>query len=71
MMVVGGWVLWTGLRPTYYLRVRTATDRRKLLLARKVDLVEVSRALHDASHRFGYAIGWAIDAPRPPVAPFR
>jgi hypothetical protein len=71
MMVVGGWVLWTGLRPTYYLQVRTATDRRKLLLARKVDLAAVSRALHDASHRFGYPIAWGIDAPRPPAAPFR
>jgi hypothetical protein len=71
MMLVGAWVLWTGLRPTYYLRVRTAGDSRKLLLARKVDLATLSRALHDATHRFGYVVAWGIDEPRPPMAPFR
>jgi hypothetical protein len=71
VMILGAWVLWTGLRPTYYLRVRTASEARKLLLARKIDLAELSRALHDASQRFGYAVTWGIEDPRPPVAPFR
>jgi hypothetical protein len=71
LTIIGAWVLWTGLRPAYYLRVRTATDARKLLLARRVDLAELSRALYDASQRFGYPVTWRIEEPRPPVTPFR
>jgi hypothetical protein len=67
LTVIGAWVLWTGLRPSYYLRVRTATDARKLLLARKVNLTELSMALYEASQRFGYPVAWAIEEPRPPV----
>jgi hypothetical protein len=65
MVVLGAWVLWTGLRPAYYLRVSTATDARKLLLLGKVDLAELSSALSAAQERFGYVIKWRIEEPRP------
>jgi hypothetical protein len=65
MSLLGGYVLWTGLRPAYYLRVRTADDARKLVLARKVDLAQLSAALRAAEERFGYAVQWGIDSPRP------
>ena len=65
--LVGGWVLWTGVRPAYYLRVRTHDDARKLVLDRKVDLAQLSTMLEAARSRFGYAVDWAIDEPRPPA----
>jgi hypothetical protein len=68
LSILGAWVLWTGARPAYYLRVRTALDARKLLLARRVDLPELSTALHEASRRFGYRVSWALDDPRPPTS---
>jgi len=71
-VMLGGWVLWTGIRPAYYLRVVTRDDdARKLVLKGKVDLAAVSTALHVAQSRFGYATEWQIEHPRPPAAPFR
>jgi hypothetical protein len=68
VLLLGGWVLWTGLRPAYYLRVSTATDTRKLLLVGKVDLAQLSGALRAAEERFGYPVKWNIDESRPPVS---
>ena len=68
---LGAWVLWTGVRPAYFLLVRTADDARKLVLAPTVELEHVSTFLHSASQRFGYVVEWRIDVPRPPVPPFR
>jgi hypothetical protein len=71
-MILGGWILWTGIRPAYYLRVVTRDDdARKLVLHGKVDLAAVSAALHAAQSRFGYATEWQVEHPRPPAPPFR
>jgi hypothetical protein len=71
MSGLGGYVLWTGLRPAYYLRVRLADDARKLVLARKVDLAQLSGALRTAEERFGYLVEWGIDSPRPAGSAYR
>jgi len=71
-VILGGWILWTGVRPAYYLHVVTRDDdARKLVLKGRVDLAAVSAALHSAQSRFGYATEWQIEHPRPPAAPFR
>ena len=67
LLLLGGYVVWSGVRPAYFLRVRTADDARKLVLARKVDLAQLSNALHAAQEGFGYVVEWAIEEPRPPV----
>lgn len=71
LAMLGGYVLWSGVRPGYYLLVRTNDDARKLLFHGKIDLAEVSRVLEFAHARFGYAVEWNIQHPRPPLAPFR
>ena len=67
LLLVGGYVVWSGLRPAYFLRVRTSDDARKLVLASKVNLAQLSDALHAAQERFGYVVEWAIEDARPPT----
>ncbi len=65
LAILGVWMFWNGLRPVYYLRVRTADDARKLLLPKKIDWAELSKVLYQSQRRFGYLVNWADGIARP------
>lgn len=53
---MGVWLLWTVIRRSYYVRVTTDREVRKLRLHGATDPSLLERFLADARHRFGYEI---------------
>jgi hypothetical protein len=71
LLVLGGYVLWTAVRPKLFLLVRTRNDQRKLLFHGRVDLASLRAALDEAKLRFGYDVTWAVQIPEKATRPYR
>ena len=71
LVVVGGYVLHSALRPAYYLHVRSESDARKIVFAGRVDLPSLAVVLRNANERFGYVVAWTIPEPRKTTSTYR
>jgi hypothetical protein len=60
-LVLGAYLLWTGVRRGVYFLVRTERDARKLLLRGRLDHAELRAALYEARRRFGYQVTWHLE----------
>jgi hypothetical protein len=60
VLVVGVYVLWLGLRPSYYLRIQLPRDERKVLLRGPVDLHTLLNVVRAAKGRYGYDVKWGV-----------
>ena len=65
-MPLGGLILWSALRPRYYLRVQTNNDMRKLGFQSKASAGEIANFVNLAQHVHGYEVEWCVDSLRIP-----
>jgi hypothetical protein len=55
-LVFGFWVIWTAIRPAYFLRVEAKGDVRKLVFHGTVEHREIERLLRRANRTWDYGI---------------
>jgi hypothetical protein len=70
-MPLGGLILWSALRPRYYLRVQTRNDMRKLGFQSKASAEEIANFVNLAQRVHGYEVEWYVDSLRTGSPPFR
>lgn len=55
MLLVGGWVVFDGLKRGFFLALEGTNFRKKLCFDRRAGLAEIQKYLQEAQTRFGYA----------------
>ncbi len=68
---LGGWVLWSALRPAYFLRVRTDRDMRKVVFEPKAQAERISEFINLVQRVHGYEIEWCVEPSPTRGSPFR
>ncbi len=68
---LGGLVLWSALRPAYFLRVRTDRDMRKVVFEPKAQADGIADFIERVRRVHGYEVEWCVERSPTHGSPFR
>jgi len=68
---LGAWVLWSALRPAYFLRVRTDRDMRKIVFEPNAQVEQIAAFLERVRRVHGYEVEWRVERSPATTSRFR